>query len=183
MTRPTMQKESRSLRLYARLLQLYPSAFLQRHRAEMLQNFADLADAAESKTQLWLLMAKDLTMSLISQFFESRLGGYVIAVLVTWALIFTIGYFSYGPTPGHPALHAFEGFLPGMLSIYIAMRLCVAPQNSSYVIGILLACILLFTIGYLRYRGIPGHPGLQAFGGFLLGMLSMSIATRVYGMP
>jgi hypothetical protein len=28
-------------RLYARLLELYPPAFLQQHRAEMLQNFAD----------------------------------------------------------------------------------------------------------------------------------------------
>jgi len=46
MTRPGRQ--SRSLRLYARLLELYPPSFLQRHRAEMLQNFADLEDAAES---------------------------------------------------------------------------------------------------------------------------------------
>jgi hypothetical protein len=177
------RKESRSVRLYARLLNLYPPAFLQRHRAEMLQNFADLEDAAPSKAQLWLLIGKDLTMSLISQFFASRLGGYVIAVLVTWALLFAIGYFFYGPTPGHPALHAFGGFLPGMLSMYIATRLFVTPQNSSYVIGVLVACIVLFTIGYLGYGGTRGHPILQVFGGFLLGMLSMSIATRVYGMP
>ncbi len=183
MTRPARQKESRSLRLYARLLELYPPAFLQRHRAEMLQNFADLEDAAASKAQLWLLIAKDLTMSLISHFFASRLGRYVIAVLVTWILIFAIGYFFYGPTPGRPALHVFGGFLPGMLSMYIATRLYVAPQNSLYVIGVLVACILVFTIGYLRYGGTPGHPILQVFGGFLLGMLSMSIATRVYGMP
>ena len=183
MTRPARQKESRSLRLYARLLELYPPAFLQRHRAEMLQNFADLEDAAASKAQLWLLIGRDLTMSLISHFFASRLGGYVIAVLVTWTLIFAIGYFFYGPTPGHPALHVFGGFLPGMLSMYIATRLYVTPQNSSYVIGVLVACVLLFTIGCLRYGSTPGHPALQVFGGFLLGMLSMSIATRVYGMP
>ena len=187
MTRPARQKESRSLRLYARLLELYPPAFLQRHRAEMLQNFADLEDAAASKAQLWRLIGKDLTMSLVSHFFASRLGGYVIAVLATWTLIFAIGYFFYGPTPGHPALHAFGGFLPGMLSIYIATRLYGTPhgtpQNSSHVIGVLVACVLLFTIGYLRYGSTPGHPALQVFGGFLLGMLSMSIATRVYGMP
>ena len=35
MTRPTRQKESRSFRLYARLLELYPPAFLRRHRAEI----------------------------------------------------------------------------------------------------------------------------------------------------
>jgi hypothetical protein len=41
---------------------------------------------------------------------------------------------------------------------------------------------LIFTIGYLWYGGTPGHPLLQVFGGFLLGMLSMSIAIRIYGM-
>jgi len=180
MTRPARQKESRSLRLYARLLELYSPAFLQRHRAEMLQNFADLEDAASSKAALWLLIGKDLTMSLISHFFASRLGGYVIAVLVTWILISAIGYFFYGPTPGRAALHVFGGFLPGMLSMYIATRLYVTPQNSSYVIGVLVAWVLVFTIGF-RYGSTPGHPALHVFGGFLLGMLSMSIATRLYG--
>jgi chromate transport protein ChrA len=105
----------------------------------------------------------------------------VIAVLVAWMLLFAIGYFFYGPTPGHPALYVFGGFLPGMLSMYIATRLYDTLQNSSYVIGVLVACISLFTIGYLRYGGPPGHPALYVFGGLLLGMLSMSIATRVYG--
>jgi hypothetical protein len=175
MTRPERKRESRSLRLYARLLELYPPAFLQRHRAEMLQNFVDLEDAAASKAALWLLIGKDLTMSLISHFFASRLGNYVIAVLVAWILLFVIGYFRYGSTPGHPALHAFGGFLLGMLSMYIATRLYGTPQNSAYVIGVLVASILIFTIGYLRYGSTPGHPALQVFGGFLLGMLSIYI--------
>ncbi len=183
MRRPARQKESRSLRLYARLLELYPSAFLERHRAEMLQNFADLEDAAGSKAALWLLIGKDLTMSLVSHFFASRLGHYVIAVLAAWILFFVVGYFRYGSTAGHPALHVFGGFLIGMLSMYIATRLYGGPQNSGYVIGGLVASILLFTIGYLRYAGAHGHPSLQVFGGILLGMLSMSIATRVYGTP
>jgi hypothetical protein len=182
-TRPKQQTPSRSLRLYARLLELYPPAFLQQHREEMLQNFADLEDAATSKTQLWLLIGKDLTMSLASQFFASQLGGYVIAVLVTWMLIFAIGYFTHGSTPGHPALHAFGGFLPGMLFMYIAMRLSATLQNSPYVIGVLVVSVVLFTIGYLRYAGTSSHPVLQVSGGFLLGMLSISIATHIYGMP
>jgi hypothetical protein len=183
-TRPARQKESRSLRLYARLLELYPPAFLRRHRAEMLQNFADLEDAAASKAELWLLIAKDLTMSLISHFFASRLGHYVIAVFVAWILLFVIGYFFYGPTPGRPALHVFPGFLLGMLSMYIATRLYGTPQSSSYVISVLVASVLFFTIGYyFRYGSTPGHPMLQVFGGLLLGMLSMSIAIRLYGMP
>ena len=182
MTRPARQKESRSLRFYARLLELYPPAFLQRHRAEMLQNFANFEDAAASKAELWLLIGKDLAMSLISQFFGSQLGRYVRSVFVAWIMLFVVGYFFRGPTPGYPALHAFAGFLPGMLAMYITTRLHITPQNSGYVIGVLVASILIITIGYLWYGSTPGHPLLQVFGGFLLGMLSMSIAIRVYGM-
>jgi hypothetical protein len=182
MRRPARRKESRSFRLYARLIELYPPAFLQRHRAEMLQNFADLEDESTSKVALWLLIGKDLTMSLTPHFVASRLGNYVIAVLFTWILLFVIGYFFYGPTPGRPLLHVFPGVLIGMLSLYIAMRLYAAPQSSLSVIGVLVAAILLFTIGYFRY-GAPGQTILQVFGGFLIGMLSMSIAIRVYGMP
>jgi hypothetical protein len=129
----------------------------------------------------------------MSHFFGSRLGHYVIAVLVTWILIFTIGYIFYGPTPGRPALHAFAGFLPGMLAMYFATRLFGTPQNSPwhffrsrfdiYVIGVFAAWILLFVIGYYFYGPTRGHPALQVFGGFLLGMLAMFIATHVYGMP
>jgi hypothetical protein len=165
------------------LLDLYPPAFLQRHRAEMLQNFADLEDTAASKAELWLLIGKDLMMSLVPQFFASQLGHYVIAVLAAWILLFTIGYFLHGPTPGYPALHVFGGFLPGMLCMFIATRLYATLQSSPYVIGVLVASIALFSIGYLRYASTPGHPMLQIFGGFLLGMLAMYIATWVYGMP
>lgn len=193
MTNPARLKQSRSLRLYARLLELYPPSFLERHRAEMLQNFVDLEDAAESKARLWLLIGKDLAMSLASHFFGSRLGHYVIAVLVTWILLFVIGYVFYGPTPGRPALHAFAGFLPGMLAMYIATRLYGTPQNSIpqffnsrfdvYAIGVFVAWLLLFVIGYYFYGSPHGHPALQVFGGFLPGMLAMYIATHVYGMP
>jgi hypothetical protein len=113
-------------------VEVYPPAFLQRHRAEMLQNFVDFEDAASSKSALWLLIGKDLTMSLISQFFASRLGRYVMGVLVAWILLFAIGYFFYGSTPGHPAVHVFGGFLLGMLSMYIATRIYGTPQNSSH---------------------------------------------------
>jgi hypothetical protein len=191
MTSPTRQKESRSSRVYAWLLELYPPTFLQRHRAEMLQNFADLEDAAASKSELWLLIGKDLTMSLISHFFASRIGRYVIGVLVAWILLFTIGYSRRGSTPGHPVgrgstlghpvLHVFGGFLLGMLSVYIATRFYGVLQNSLYVIGVLVAWILLFATGYSRYGSPLGHPVLHVFGGFLLGMLSMYIATRFYG--
>jgi hypothetical protein len=181
------------LRPYARLLELHSQSFLQRQRVEMLQNFADLEDAAETKAKLWLLTGKDLVMSPMSHFFASRLGHYLIAVLVTWVLIFAVGYFFYGPTPGRPVLHAFAGFLPGLLAIFFATCLYGAPQNSishffrsrfdKYVIGIFVAWILLFVIGYYFYGMTRGHPALEVFGGFLLGMLAMHIATHVYGLP
>jgi hypothetical protein len=132
MSRSAQQNMSRSLRLYARLLELYPPAFLRQHRAEMLQNFTDLEDAAESKAALWLLIGKDLTMSLIAQFIGSRLGRYVIAVIAVWLAIFAIGYFRHGPTPGYPVVHVFFGFLLGMLAMYIATRFYGTPKNNSH---------------------------------------------------
>jgi hypothetical protein len=39
-----------------------------------------------------------------------------------WAVIFAVGYVLKGSTPGYPLLHVFGGFLLGMLSMYIAMR-------------------------------------------------------------
>jgi hypothetical protein len=187
----TRRKESRSFRLYALLLELYPPAFLQRHRAEMLQNFADLEDAATSKAALWLLIGRDLAMSLVSHFFASRLGHYVISVLIAWILIFTVGYFRYGSTPGHPLVHVFGGFLLGMLSMYIATRLYGTRRNSSraiYVIGVLggmtgVAWMLFFTVGNFPHRSPVGNSALQVIGGVLLGMLAMYIATRLYQAP
>jgi hypothetical protein len=41
--------------------------------------------------------------------------------------------------------------------------------------------MLLFVIGYFLYGPTRGHPALQVFGGCLVGMLAMYIATRVYG--
>jgi hypothetical protein len=183
--------QSRSLRLYAQLLRLYPPSFLQRHRAEMLQNFADLEDAAASQTALWLLIGKDLAMSLVSQFFASRLGHYVIAAFFAWIALFAFGYFFRGPTPGYPALHAFAGFLPGMLVMYIAARLYGPPRishffRSRFDIGVIagfVAWMALLVIGYYFYGPTRGTAALQVFGGVLLGMLAMYIATNVYGMP
>jgi hypothetical protein len=40
---------------------------------------------------------------------------------------------------------------------------------------------LFFVIGYFVHGSAPGHPVLHVFGGFLLGLLSMYIATRYYG--
>jgi hypothetical protein len=49
-----------------------------------------------------------------------------------------------------------------------------------YVLGVFIAWALIFVVGYSFYGSTPGHPALHVFGGFLLGMLSMYIATRIY---
>jgi hypothetical protein len=51
---------------------------------------------------------------------------------------------------------------------------------TAYVIGVFIAWGLIFAVGYHFRGGTPGHPALHVFLGFLLGMLSMYIATRVY---
>jgi len=134
MTGIEQTRGSPSLAIYALLLRLYPGKFLQLHRAEMLQNFADLEQAASSTAALWLLIGKDLAMSLISTYAKSRMTQYVIGVLVAWGLIFAVGFWRCGgacaPRPGHPALDVFAGFLLGMLSMYIATRVYRSGPNA-----------------------------------------------------
>jgi hypothetical protein len=50
----------------------------------------------------------------------------------------------------------------------------------AYVLGVLIVWAVIFVAGYFLHGSTPGHPLLHVFGGFLLGMLSMYIATRVY---
>ncbi len=49
-----------------------------------------------------------------------------------------------------------------------------------YVTGVLVVWGAILGIGYFVHGRTPGYPVLHVFGGFLLGMLSMYIATRVY---
>lgn len=51
---------------------------------------------------------------------------------------------------------------------------------TAYVIGVFVVWALIFVAGYALHGSTPGHPVLHVFVGFLLGMLSMYIATRVY---
>ncbi|HEX6508766.1 MAG TPA: hypothetical protein VF221_14145 [Chloroflexota bacterium] len=73
---------SRWLATYGLLLELYPRPYLQRHRAEMLQNFQDLERASSSKSALWLFLARDLAVSLRSQFTRTLWGQTAMVVLV-----------------------------------------------------------------------------------------------------
>jgi hypothetical protein len=60
---------------------------------------------------------------------SNTLTAYVIGVLIVWAVIFAVGYFLKGSTPGYPLLHVFGGFLLGMLAMYIAMRVYPSSRN------------------------------------------------------
>ena len=56
---------------------------------------------------------------------------------------------------------------------------------SAFVIGVLIVWGLIFGVGYVINGPTPDHPllnvfGLNVFGGFMLGMLAMCIASRVY---
>jgi hypothetical protein len=51
---------------------------------------------------------------------------------------------------------------------------------SGYVTAVLIVWAAIFVVGYFRHGSTPGYPLLHVFGGFLLGMLAMYIATRVY---
>ncbi len=62
---------------------------------------------------------------------SNTLTAYVIGVLIVWAVIFAVGYFRNGSTPGHPILHVFGGFLLGMLSMYIATRVYPSKRKDN----------------------------------------------------
>jgi CubicO group peptidase (beta-lactamase class C family) len=81
---------SRSLAVYAFLLQLYAPAFLARHRAEMLQNFEDLENASSSKVALWLLVGEDLTLSIISRKVPKSIWGYSVPAFIVLVAVFAV---------------------------------------------------------------------------------------------
>jgi CubicO group peptidase (beta-lactamase class C family) len=78
-------RRTRSQAVYGFLLGLYAPEFLARHRAEMLQDFEDLENASSSKAALWLLVGKDLMLSMISRNIPKSFWGHtapIFAILV-----------------------------------------------------------------------------------------------------
>jgi hypothetical protein len=90
MARIDQNGRSRSLAVYAVLLKLYSREFLQRHRAELLQNFMDLEDESRSKAALWLLIGKDLMISLFSRNVRRSLWGQTTLMLVILAAVLAV---------------------------------------------------------------------------------------------
>jgi hypothetical protein len=87
MARIDRKAQSRSLAVYALLLELYAPEFLAQHRAEMLQNFEDLEITSSSKAALWLLIGKDLMFSLMSRNIPKSLWGQTALMLIILAIV------------------------------------------------------------------------------------------------
>jgi CubicO group peptidase (beta-lactamase class C family) len=90
--------------VYRFLLGLYAPEFLARHRAEMLQNFEDLENASSSKATLWLLIGKDLMLSLVSRNIPKSLWGRAVPMFVV--LVAALGMwraFAYDAAPASDA--------------------------------------------------------------------------------
>jgi hypothetical protein len=86
-THAERSRTSRSPAVYGLLLELYPRSYRQQHRAEMLQNFQDLEQASSSKAALWVFLARDLAVTLWSQFRKTLWGQTAIVVLVLGILL------------------------------------------------------------------------------------------------
>lgn len=71
-----------SLAIYGLLLELYPSAYLRRHREELLQNFQDIEQELPSKAALWCFIAQDLAVSLRSEFIRTFSGQTTIVFTI-----------------------------------------------------------------------------------------------------
>jgi uncharacterized membrane protein len=118
---------SRSLAVYALLLELYAPEFLAKHRAEMLQNFEDLENASSSKAALWLLIGKDLMLSLISRNIPKSLWGQtalmfiVLAVVLVVLRAFTSQHYFMG------AVTVCYGFVIGWFAGWMAKRRQARP--------------------------------------------------------
>jgi hypothetical protein len=86
----------RGLAIYGLLLELYPHAYLRRHREELLQNFQDLEQELPSKTALRCFIAKDLAVSLRSEFTRT-LWGQATIVFTVLGLMLAIAHRYPGP--------------------------------------------------------------------------------------
>jgi CubicO group peptidase (beta-lactamase class C family) len=115
MARAGQKRGSRSLAIYALFLELYAPQFLARHRAELLQNFEDLENASSSKTALWLLIGKDIMISLFSRNVPKSVWGHAtlmfIVVAVVFAALRVLGAYDTAPVSDAEAL----GFSPSRL--------------------------------------------------------------------
>jgi hypothetical protein len=77
------------------LLELYPRAYLRRHREELLQNFQDLEQDFPSTAALWCFVVRDLAVSVWSESMRTFRGQTTIVVLIL-SLIVAIAQWHHG---------------------------------------------------------------------------------------
>jgi len=80
-------ERSRSLAIYKLLLELYPRAYLGRHRDELLQNFQDFSQEMPSLGAFWCFIAKDLAVSLRSAFLRTFWGQTTLVFTILGLLL------------------------------------------------------------------------------------------------
>lgn len=111
---------SRSLAIYGLLLDLYPRQYLLQHRAEMLQNFQDFEQASPSKAKFWIFLAKDLAISLRSQFAKTLWGQTAVVLLVlAIILIYTA---RFGVAAERLTEASCFGYIPGWFAGWYGKR-------------------------------------------------------------
>src|ERR1700709_2090220 len=98
-------RRTRSQAVYGFFLGLYAPEFLARHRAEMVQNFEDLENASSSRAALWLLVGKDLLLSITSRNIPKSIWGHAApAFIVLAAMLAVLRTFALAPVSGPEAL-------------------------------------------------------------------------------
>ena len=84
----------RSSKLYEKLIYLYPSSYLKKHREELLQNFEDLEHDLGPRHFLWAFIISDLFKSLFLEYMQyirhHRWAQFAIVILVILAVLFAL---------------------------------------------------------------------------------------------
>jgi CubicO group peptidase (beta-lactamase class C family) len=139
-------RRTRSQAVYGFLLGLYARKFLVRHRAEMLQNFEDLENASSSRAALWLLVAKDLLLSIISRNIPKSIWGHAAPAFIVLAAVLAI-LRALAPASGPEAL----GFSSSRLARIEAWQ--QAQVDSGAFSGAVAAIARNGKVAYLRAVG------------------------------
>jgi uncharacterized membrane protein len=130
MARIVQKTRSRSLAIYAFLLELYAPEFLEQHRAELLQNFEDFENASSSNAALWLFIGEDLMISLISRNIPKSFWGQttlmflILAIVLAVLHIFTSHQYFLG------AMTVCYGFVIGWFAGWLGKRASLRPRQS-----------------------------------------------------
>lgn len=152
---------SRGLAIYTLLLQLYPPAYLRRHRAELLQNFQDLERAMPSSVALWLFITKDLAVSLGAELTRT-LSGQTTIRFALLALMLAIVH-RYAGQRDHPAWTFCCGYAFGWFAGWFGRdwRMSSSGGSPAFVRSFRgQAALLLGAIAILLAAG-TSFPGLQ----------------------